>query len=115
MHWFIEGGPWMYPILATDIVVGSAAGVVLLIAILSRFVPVVRWPARIVAGLVLLGDAAGFVDRHHPELSGSFLDWHLEAADGHIGFLLGVKSQERAVVHLVYVITGEDEHEEDEH
>jgi len=53
MTWFIEGGPWMYVILATDLLVGPAAAVVFLIVVVSRFVPAARWPARTLAALVM--------------------------------------------------------------
>ncbi len=53
MTWFIEGGPWMYAILATDLIVGAGVALVLLIAVASRVAPVARWPARVLAALVL--------------------------------------------------------------
>lgn len=53
MMWFREGGPWMYAILATDLGVGAMAGLAFLLAVGSRFAPVARWPARILAGLTV--------------------------------------------------------------
>ncbi len=56
-------------------------------------------------------DAALFVDRHDTEFAGGLGKRHLKAADRHVRDSLYVKGEKRAVVHLVNVIAGQDQHE----
>ena len=55
------------------------------------------------------GDAAVLVHGHDAKLSGGFLDGHLDTADRHVGLFLDVGRQQRAVIHLVDVIAGQDQ------
>jgi len=69
MTWFMEGGPWMYVILMTDILVGLGVAAVFLLAAVSRMVAGLRWPARVLAALSV--PAAGL-----PALAG-IVAWQL--------------------------------------
>lgn len=66
--WFREGGAMMYAIVATDLGLLVGVGLVFLFAIVARFVPKLLWPARVLAGLGLLGTAL-------PLLVGAFGWW----------------------------------------
>jgi len=85
--WFREGGPWMYAILATDLGVGAMAGLAFLLAVGSRFAPVARWPARILAGLTLAATV-------------------LPVVEGAIGWWSGLAMMEAALEHAA------EEHQE---
>ena len=54
-------------------------------------------------------DSAGLVHVHHAKGTG-LLQWHLDTADGDIRGLFHVISEHGTVVHLVDVVTGENQH-----
>jgi hypothetical protein len=80
MTWFIEGGPWMYSILATDVLLLGALVLVFLLAIASRFVRGLRWPARVLGALLLAGSL-------------------LPALEGIVGWQLGLQQVALALAH----------------
>ncbi len=54
MMWFLEGGPSVYAILGTDVLLIGVGALVFLLAVAARFVPGLLLPARILALLLLL-------------------------------------------------------------
>jgi hypothetical protein len=67
------------------------------------------WPGTLGWLLQKADDTIIFVHVHHAERGGLHA-LHLEAADGHVGMLVDVLLQHHLVIHLVDVITGQDDH-----
>ena len=76
----------------------------------SAMLGVARDARRVLGLLQERDDPVLLVDMHHAEARGLHAR-HLEAADGHVGAGIDVLLQHQAVVHLVDMVAGQDDHE----
>jgi hypothetical protein len=69
-----------------------------------------RYGVRFLGFFIEGDDATGFVDGHDAKLPGGLFERHFDTANRHIGPFTCMGGDERAVVHFVDVVTGQNQH-----